>query len=190
MTIRKVMSRTAKLSDKEYNSLRSDEEISEWVETLIEFNNMDEKERKNFSDYVKKVGIEVFDNSIHLLEELQKDDLLIIALRINKKAIRFWLTFLNSTRMSAKKFHPDRITDKTEISKLIIFLFRRLKKLGLTLQARRVDFMVNIFLENDFESLLTINEQYIDEHSPDELNLRERLRKLDKKSLSDKYFQM
>ena len=183
------MSRTAKLSDKEYNTLRSDEEISDWVESLIENNNMDEKERKNFSDYLKKVGTEAFDNSIDILEKLQKDDNLIMALRIDKNAIIHWLKLLKSNRKSAKKFHPSRITDKTEFNKTTIFLFRRLKELGLTIRERRVDFMVNIYLEHDFESLLSISEQYIDEHPPEEINLRDRLRKLDKLSESGDHWQ-
>ena len=183
------MTRAAKLSDKVYNTLRSDEEISDWVESLIKINNMEKKERKNFSDYLKKVGTQVFDNSIDVLEKLQKDDLLIMALRVDKKAIIHWLKFLKSNRKSVKKFHPSRITDKTEFNKITIFLFRKLKELGLTIQARRVDFMVNIYLEHDFDSLLSISEQYIDEHPPEEINLRDRLRKLDKLSESGDHWQ-
>jgi len=176
-----------KLTDKLYNSLRKDEDIVSWVEGLSESYQMNDEERKKFTKKQKKISNELFDSSIDILENLQNEEMLMMHLGVDKQRVQNVLRLLISTRDSGD-FYPKRITSKSEISKIITFMFVRLRELGLNSQARRVDFVVQVYLDCDFESLLTISEQYEGETSSEELDLRERLRKLDSHSQSSHHW--
>lgn len=170
------------LSEKKYNELKKDSDLSFHIQNLKEAFQMDDAERKALIGEFKLDINNNLDYWIDLCEKLKSEQIFQDALVVNGENLDRFFDDLKSVKEITKELFPDRVLARSLLTTCIARIFTRLRDLGLKIGARRVDFVIQLYLEEDFQSLKTISSEYLDGKSPEELSLRDRLRKLDKRA--------
>ena len=173
-----------KLTDPDYKRLKKDLDISEFIKHLKDAIGSDKEEMKREMREVRKSVGEFSDSQINLLKQLSSDEFIMTFLGVSKKVVNDLLIRIYSLQKWSKMIFRERIVDRTEINRALVHIFLRLRERGINNQSKRIDFVIMLYIEYDLESFRTKSDQYELEISVEELEFRDRLRKLDDKAPS------